>query len=120
LAGAPQCGHCPVRGFVRIIATQTYLLPFNNFKDQLWNTVAGHLVAIADPTVYPAKGSRCVRTDVQKVDCLPNGFALVPIPFNLLDLDLKAGEIRTEPVLAGGRVFVATLNGTVVALQPTR
>ena len=81
-------------------------------------TASGHLVAIADPTVYPGMGSRCVRTDVSNADCLPNGFALVPIPRVLLDLPVGAGEIRTEPVLAGGRVFVATLNGALVALQP--
>jgi outer membrane protein assembly factor BamB len=81
-------------------------------------TASGHLVAIADPTVYPATGSRCIRTDVLKADCLPNGFALIPIPRTLLDLPLNAGAIRTEPVLAGGRVFVATLNGTLIALQP--
>jgi outer membrane protein assembly factor BamB len=81
-------------------------------------TASGHLVAIADPTVYPATGSRCVRSDVLKADCLPNGFALVPIPRILLDLPVGAGEIRTEPVLAGGRVFVATLNGTLVSLRP--
>jgi outer membrane protein assembly factor BamB len=81
-------------------------------------TASGHLVAIADPTVYPGVGSRCVRTDVSNADCLPNGFPLVPIPRVLLDLSLDAGEIRTEPVLARGRVFVATVNGTLIALQP--
>ena len=81
-------------------------------------TASGHLVSIADPTVYPAIGSQCVRTDVLKADCLSNGFALVPIPRILLDLPLGAGGIRTEPVLADGRVFVATLNGTLIVLQP--
>ncbi len=81
-------------------------------------TASGHLVAIADPTVYPPTGSRCTRTDVSKGDCVANGFTLIPIPRVLLDLPVNAGAIRTEPVLAGGRVFVATLNGTLVALQP--
>src|SRR5215510_10826148 len=37
-AGAPQCGHCPVRGFVWIMTTQACLLPLNHFKDQLRST----------------------------------------------------------------------------------
>jgi outer membrane protein assembly factor BamB len=80
-------------------------------------TAAGHLVAVADPLVWPAVGSRCVRTDVSKADCVANGFALVPIPRVLLDLALGSGEIRTEPVLAGSRVFVGTLSGRLIALQ---
>jgi outer membrane protein assembly factor BamB len=79
-------------------------------------TAAGDLVVVADPSVWPAVTSRCVRTDVLKADCVANGFALVPVPRVLLDLPLNAGTIRTEPVLAGNRVFVTTMNGTLVAL----
>jgi hypothetical protein len=38
-AGAPQCGHCPVRGLVWIMAIQTCLLPLNHFKDQPRSTM---------------------------------------------------------------------------------
>jgi outer membrane protein assembly factor BamB len=81
-------------------------------------TASGHLVAIADPSVYPAVGSRCARTDVRAEDCLANGFRLVPFPRVLLDLPLSEDAIRTEPVLAEGRVFVATMDGSLIALGP--
>jgi len=81
-------------------------------------TAKGHLVAIADPSAWPAQGSRCSRPDVSNTDCEPNHFYLVPNPTVLLDLPLGAGPIPTEPALAGDRVFVSTGSGRVVMLKP--
>ncbi len=81
-------------------------------------TAAGHLVAVADPTRWPSTDSRCARTDIPKSLCVANGYPLVPVPKVLLDLPLNAGDIKSEPVLAGARVFVATTGGVLVALTP--
>jgi hypothetical protein len=43
---------------------------------------------------------------------------LVPKPLILADIALGGGDILTEPVLAGGRVFVATSGGRVFMLEP--
>ena len=74
-------------------------------------TAQSHLIAIADPSVWLLAGSRCTNPDVSVGDCTANGFKLVPNTKILLDLNLGGGGILTEPVLAGGRVFVATSSG---------
>ena len=89
-------------------------------------TAQGDLVALADPSVWPASGSVCSIPEVSNADCASNGLPLVPRPTILaqicleqLDnvcLEKKAGSVRTEPVLADGRVFVATSDGTFGAL----
>lgn len=79
-------------------------------------TNAGHLVAIADPRVYPAVGWRCSDPDVPSNVCVSNGFSLVPDPAVLLDLDLQAGAITNEVALVGDPVFVATDGGKVIML----
>jgi outer membrane protein assembly factor BamB len=82
-------------------------------------TDQGHLVAIADPSVWPTQGSRCSRPDItDNATCTANGFSLVPVPSILRDLPLGSGSIYTEPVLAGGRVFVSTDGGRVFMLAP--
>lgn len=81
-------------------------------------TTQGHLVALADPSVWPTALSRCSRPDVSVADCVANGYQIVKIPVTLANLALNAGEIRTEPVLADGRVFVATSGGRVIMLEP--
>jgi len=81
-------------------------------------TAQTHLVAIADPTVWPSSVSRCSHPDVTVGDCVANGFQLVPQPTILLDLDIGSGGIRGEPVLAGDRVFVATTADTLYMLEP--
>jgi outer membrane protein assembly factor BamB len=82
-------------------------------------TDQGHLVAIADPGVSPATGWRCEDPDVPNALCVTNGFALVPDPAVLKDIDLGSGSITTEPVLTGGGpVFVATAGGKVVKVSP--
>ena len=84
-------------------------------------THQGHLVAFADPTVWPSVGSRCSNPSVSNADCVANGFRLVPAPAILLNLPVHASNpILTEPVLAGNRVFVATTGGRVFMLEPER
>jgi len=81
-------------------------------------TSSGRLVALADPSRWPAQPSRCSRPDVSNADCVANGFSLVPVPTVLSNIPLNAGGIRGEPVLAGNRVFVATEGGVLFMLQP--
>jgi outer membrane protein assembly factor BamB len=81
-------------------------------------TSAGHLVALADPSVYPTAFSVCADPTVTNTDCEMNGLALVPRPLVLRDIDLHAGAILSEPALANGRVFVATTGGSVIMLAP--
>jgi hypothetical protein len=85
-------------------------------------TARGHLVALADPSRWYTASVRCSHPQVSVADCVANGFSLVPDPKVLLDLDLDPGSssdrIATEPVLAGGRVFVATSDGVVYMLEP--
>jgi outer membrane protein assembly factor BamB len=81
-------------------------------------TSEGHLVALADPAVYPSANSVCVDPTVTNADCEMNGLALVPQPLVLRDIDLNAGAILSEPALANGRVFVATTGGSVIMLEP--
>lgn len=81
-------------------------------------TAGGRLVALADPSVWPAQGSRCSRPTVDAAACVANGYTLVPVPTVLRDVPLGAGPILTEPALAGGRVFVATTGGVVFMLEP--
>ena len=91
-------------------------------------TTTGHLVAIADPSVWPSVGSRCSNPAVTNANCLANGFQLVPVPKVLLDIAVSgSGMIRNEPVLVGNRVFVAvsdaaftyaSMAGRVFMLEP--
>ena len=60
-------------------------------------TTAGNLVALADPSVWPAQGSRCSRPDVSNADCAAQGYTLVPVPTVLRNISLGAGRIRGEP-----------------------
>lgn len=80
-------------------------------------TQTSHLVVIADPSVFPPAGYRCSHPDVTVADCIPNGFTIVPDPAVLANVPLE-GPIRTEPALAGGRVYVATDNGQLYMLEP--
>lgn len=73
-------------------------------------TSQGHVVALADPSVWPVAGSRCSKPDVSNADCVANGFRLVPIPKVLANVAVAdpGHKILGEPVLAGGRLFVAS------------
>ena len=73
---------------------------------------------------WPANGSVCNHPEVPNSSCVANGFALVPRPKTLADIDLDPTKpddaIFTEPVLAHGRVFVATRAGTFYMLEPDK
>jgi outer membrane protein assembly factor BamB len=85
-------------------------------------TNEGYLVVLADPSVWPADGSVCDHPEVSNADCVSNGFTLVPRPKVLAEIDLDPQDhddaIFTEPVLANGRVFVATRAGKLYMLEP--
>jgi outer membrane protein assembly factor BamB len=81
-------------------------------------TSRGHLVVLADPIVYPSANTICSNPEVSTASCVSAGYAIVPEPLQMNDVDLKAGPIQTEPVLAHGRIYVSTDNGKVVMLQP--
>jgi outer membrane protein assembly factor BamB len=87
-------------------------------------TSNGHLVVLADPTVWPADGSVCSYPEISNADCEANGFTLVPRPKILAKVDLDPRDhddaILTEPVLADGRVFVATKAGRLYMLEPDK
>jgi hypothetical protein len=85
------------------------------------NDHKGHLVVVGDPSVVPPIGVRCSNTDYPAQNC-PPPYVLVPIPKTLADVVMPDGgslaAIRNEPVLAKGRVFVATRGGHVYMLEP--
>ena len=71
----------------------------------------GHLVVLADPTVAPASQQTCSDVNVHLADC-KGLYAPVPSLQPLADIPMPDGgslaSMRNEPVLAEGRVFVAT------------
>jgi outer membrane protein assembly factor BamB len=83
-------------------------------------TATGHLIAVADPGVYTSALSICSNPEVANAQCTAQGLALVTQPIQLLDLSLGStfGAIKTEPVLAGGQVFVAGEGSQVMMLAP--
>lgn len=80
-------------------------------------TSAGRLIAIADPSIAPAAGWRCVHPDVPTGNCVAAGFTLVPDPAVIANVALD-GSILTEPALARGKVYVATGTGKLYMLEP--
>lgn len=80
-------------------------------------TNQGWLVVIADPSVSPPDGYRCSHPDVPSPFCSLIGLPLVPDPAILKEVQLN-GSIQTEPVLAKGRVYVATDSGWLYMLAP--
>lgn len=70
-------------------------------------TDLGHLVAFADPSIWPAGGWRCSNPGISNTQCSAQGFTLVPEPAILANVQLQ-GSILTEPVIAGGKLYVAT------------
>jgi hypothetical protein len=83
-------------------------------------TPIGNLIALADPSIYTSALSICSNPEVPSAQCTAQGFAMVPQPIQLLDLPLGAGfgAIQTEPVIAGGAVYVAGDGGQVIKLAP--
>ena len=81
-------------------------------------TDQGHLVVIADPSLAPAAGFRCSNPDVSNVNCIASGYKFVPQPAVLKDIPLSGRMVYNEPVLANGRVYVATEGNNVYMLSP--
>jgi outer membrane protein assembly factor BamB len=85
------------------------------------NDRKGHLVVLGDPSVAPPAGKRCSNVDYSPENC-PSPYVLVPIPTRLASVPMPDGGslagMRNEPVLAKGRVFVATSEGHVYMLEP--
>jgi outer membrane protein assembly factor BamB len=81
-------------------------------------TDGGHLVALADPSIYPSAGWRCNNPTVTNAACVASGFSLVPQPSVLANIDLGAGSITTEPAIVGDPVYVSTEGGKVFMLKP--
>jgi outer membrane protein assembly factor BamB len=84
-------------------------------------TPIGNLIALADPSVYTSALSVCSNPAIPSAQCAAQGHAVVPRPIQLLDLPLGPGfgPIQTEPVIAGGAVYVAGDGGQVIKLTPT-
>ncbi|HZD53301.1 MAG TPA: PQQ-binding-like beta-propeller repeat protein [Woeseiaceae bacterium] len=76
------------------------------------------LLAIADPSIWPALGSVCTWATLDNADCASAGFTLVPNPMVLAELDLNGSLTRTEPVIANGHLYVATNNGRLYEIGP--
>jgi hypothetical protein len=82
-------------------------------------TNKGYLLAIADPSIWPAQGSRCTWSNLSLADCVSEGFQVVPRPTVLKALSLPSGEmLRNEPVLARGHVYAATSSGQLHLIAP--
>jgi outer membrane protein assembly factor BamB len=83
-------------------------------------TTGGHVVAVADPSIQPALGSRCEDPDIPNALCVAGGHALVADPW-IKDVTLPGGAsdgIFGEPVVVDGHIYVATWAGNVYMLQP--
>ena len=82
---------------------------------------AGHLVVLADPSVVGASQQVCSNFDVSVSDCAaPYApvWSLQPLVSIAMPDGGSAASMRNEPVLAEGRVFVATSAGHVYILAP--
>jgi outer membrane protein assembly factor BamB len=81
----------------------------------------GHLVVLADPSVVPANQKVCSNVDYAPAAC-PAPYTPVWSLNPLADIAMPDGgslaSMRNEPVLARGRVFVATSAGHVYMLAP--
>lgn len=93
-------------------------------------TSSGHVVAVADTKVRPPTGYRCTDEFINpassgsgwKSVCTSQGYQVVPSPRVLADVALpdgsNAANLRNEPALADGKVYVGTSGGHVYALWP--
>jgi outer membrane protein assembly factor BamB len=84
-------------------------------------TDLGYVIALADPSIKPAAGYRCSNPDFTLANCAAAGFAVVPSPVVLAQVQLpdasSAAGLRNEPVISGGRLFVSTEGGHVYMLD---
>jgi outer membrane protein assembly factor BamB len=74
-------------------------------------TDTGHLIVLADPTIVPTQRVMCSNVDYAYKDC-SSPYALVPSLLPVQDIEMpdhgSLAAMRNEPVLARGKVFVAT------------
>jgi outer membrane protein assembly factor BamB len=103
-----------------IVRTATYLSPPSVAGGIVYiGTHQNHLVAVADTSVWPSTSSSCAHSGFDNAACTAAGFALVPKPKVLANVELPGGGgILNEPVLAGGRIYVATTGGHVFMVEP--
>jgi outer membrane protein assembly factor BamB len=93
----------------------------------------GHLVVLADPSITEPGVTPCSAASTLKCQCsnphytvstCPAPYVLVPVPKQLASIAMPDGgslaSMRNEPVLARGRVFVATDAGHVYMLAPCK
>jgi hypothetical protein len=85
----------------------------------------GRLVAFADPSVWPSVNQICANPEFDVASCAASGYAVKTAPTLLLNLDLDPDNnlgVLGEPVIANGRVYVATWSfddgGDVYVLEP--
>ncbi|HEV7241351.1 MAG TPA: PQQ-binding-like beta-propeller repeat protein [Thermoanaerobaculia bacterium] len=83
-------------------------------------TEGGHLVAFADPIAEgPSAEWICTNPGIPVAQmCTAMNYTVVPVPRVLVDRDLQAGPIMTEPIIVGDSVYVATDGGRVFRLAP--
>ncbi len=82
-------------------------------------TQQGWLVALADPSVWPGQESICSYDGIDYEDCEANNLRLISRPTVLKAINLQSGHIlRTEPVLSGDNVYVATEAGVLFRIAP--
>jgi outer membrane protein assembly factor BamB len=86
-------------------------------------TNTGHLIVLADPSIWPASGSQCSNVKyANEADCERNNYVLVSTPAVLANVSLPDGGdiagLRREPALADGKVFVANNLGHIYMLSP--
>lgn len=93
-------------------------------------TSSGHLIAIADTKIRPPVGHQCTNLFINPASsgpgwkgvCTAHGYKVVPSPRVLKDVALPDGSdaanLRNEPALAEGKVYVGTSAGHVYALWP--
>jgi PQQ-like domain len=89
-------------------------------------TKYGHVLALADPSIGANAGFQCSNPDFgftfQSNDCTENGYSVVPIPSVLADVPLPdlsdAVGLRSEPVIANGKLYVSTGGGHIYSLEP--
>lgn len=84
-------------------------------------TDQGHVVALADPSVWPPAGYRCSNVSfgppspTWQKDCVTAGYSVVPVPEVRADVALPDGQnaanLRNEPALSDGKLFVGTDGG---------
>ena len=81
-------------------------------------TNQGWLLALADPSVWPAQAARCTFSGLDGLDCLNAGYQLVPNPTILKSINLGGNLRRTEPAIANGSLYVSNSSGRLFRIAP--